>query len=137
MNYNHSKLAALVASLVLGTFCVTGVARAEDAPKIKRTIVLKEDVSVPDKEGVMVRVEISPGASEGKHTHPAEVFAFVLEGTIVQEIDGKPTVTLNAGDVFHVPPNTVHQATNNGTVPAKLAVVFIADKGKPLTTPVK
>jgi len=44
---------------------------------------------------------------------------------------------VKAGDVVHVPANTVHCATNKGTLPAKFAVVFVAEKGKPLTTPVK
>jgi quercetin dioxygenase-like cupin family protein len=137
MNRKHSKIAAIAATVALVGFGAMSTLHAQDAPKVKRNIVLKEDVSIPDREGVMALVEIPPGASEGKHTHPAEAFAFVLEGSIVQEIDGKPTAALKAGDVFHVPPNTVHNATNNGTVPAKLAVVFVAEKGKPLTTPVK
>jgi quercetin dioxygenase-like cupin family protein len=137
MNHKHSKIVSITAAIALVAFGETSVLRAEDAPKITRNIVLKEDMSIPGREGVMARVELPPGATEGKHTHPAEVFVFVLEGSILQEIDGKPTVTLKAGDVFHVPPNTVHQATNNGTVTAKLAAVFVAEKGKPLTTPVK
>jgi len=126
-----------VATLVMLVLANLDVALAADPPKVQRVIALKEDVAVPDREGVMAKVEIPPGATEGKHTHPADAFAFVLEGEIVQEIDGKPTVTLKAGDVFHVPPNTVHCATNKGSVPARLAVVFVAEKGKPLTTPVK
>jgi len=113
------------------------VARADEPPKVQRTIVLKEDIAVADHEGVMAKVDIPPGASEGKHTHPADAFIFVLEGAVEQEIAGKPTVTVKAGDVVHVPANTVHVATNKGTVPAKFAVVFVAEKGKPLTTPVK
>ncbi len=135
MNTRHSLVAAMVAGIAL--LAMDFSLHAQDKPQVKRTVVLKEDMSIPDREGVMVRVELPPGASEGKHTHPAEVFFFLLEGEISQEIDGKPTVTLKAGDVVHIPPNTVHQATNNGTVPAKLAVVFVAEKGKPLTTPVK
>jgi quercetin dioxygenase-like cupin family protein len=65
------------------------------------------------------------------------VFAFVLEGTILLENEGNPTATLKAGDVFHVAPGKVHQATNNGSVTAKLAAVFVAEKGKALTTQVK
>ena len=63
--------------------------------------------------------------------------AFVQEGTISLENEGNPTVTLKAGDVFHILPGKVHQASNNGSVTAKLAVVFVAEKGKPLTTPAK
>lgn len=113
------------------------VARADDPPKVQRNIVLKEDIAVAGHEGVMAKVDIPPGATEGKHTHPADAFIFVLEGAVEQEIDGKPTVTLKAGDVVHIPANTVHCATNKGTAPAKFAVVFVAEKGKPLTTPVK
>ncbi len=134
MNCKH-KIATLAAALAL-----TGIApvlRADEAPKIQRQIVLKDDLNITGHEGVMVRVEIPPGAAEGYHTHPADVFAFILEGEVVQEVAGKPTLTLKAGDVFHVPFGAVHQATNQGKVPAKIAVVFVAEKGKPLTTPVK
>ena len=85
----------------------------------------------------MAWVELPPGSAEGKHTHPAEVFAFVLEGTITLENEGNPTTTLKAGDTFHVLPGKVHQAINSGSVTAKLAAVFVAEKGKPLTTQVK
>ena len=124
-------------SLFLGIALVaaSAAAFADDPPKVQRKVVLKEDVSWPDHEGIMVDVTIPPGGAEGYHTHPAEVFFFVTEGAVEQEVAGKPTVTLKAGDVIHIPPNTVHQATNKGSVPAKFAVVFVAEKGKPLTTP--
>jgi quercetin dioxygenase-like cupin family protein len=117
MNYKDSKIAAVVAGIALVAFGASPTLRAADAPAIKRNIVLKEDMSIPGREGVMVYVDIPPGGAEGKHTHPAEVYAFLLEGTISLEIDGKPTVTLKAGDIFHVPPNTIHQATNTGGTP--------------------
>jgi len=85
----------------------------------------------------MALADLPPGSAEGRHTHPAEVFAFVQTGTILLEVEGKPTVTLTAGDYFYLAPGEVHQALNKGTVPAKLAVVFVAEKGKPLSTPAK
>ncbi len=117
--------------------CLAPASRADETAKIQRQVLLKNDLGIAGHEGVMVRVEIPPGAAEGYHTHPADVFAFLLEGEVVQELAGKPTVTLKAGDVFHVPAGVVHQATNTGSVPAKVAVVFVAEKGKPLTTPIK
>ena len=134
MNCKHA-IATLAAALTLT--CLAPALRADEPPKIQRQILLKDDLSIAGHEGVMARVEIPPGASEGYHTHPADVFAFVLEGEVVQEVADKPTVTLKAGDVFHVPAGAVHQATNKGSVPAKIAAVFVAEKGKPLTTPVK
>ena len=133
MNSRFWIAAAAVAVALSGI----GNAMSDEAPKVQRSILLKEDIAVADHEGVMAKVDIPPGATEGKHTHPADAFIFVLEGAVEQEIAGKPTVTVKAGDVVHVPANTVHCATNKGTLPAKFAVVFVAEKGKPLTTPVK
>jgi len=133
MNIRRSAIAACAG----GALLVSSLVLADEPPKVQRNIVLKEDIAVAGHEGVMARVEIPPGASEGRHTHPADAFIFVLEGGVEQEIAGKPTVTLKAGDVVHVPADTVHCATNKGSVPAKFAVVFVAEKGKPLTTPAK
>ena len=113
-----------------------GLALAQGPPQVKRNILLKQDMSIPDREGVMALVELPPGAAEGRHTHNAEVFAYVLEGTISLENEGFPTATLKAGDVFHVGFGKIHQAINNGGATAKLVAVFVAEKGKPLTTPV-
>jgi quercetin dioxygenase-like cupin family protein len=110
---------------------------AEQAPAVKRNILLKQDMTVPDREAVMALVELPPGSAEGRHTHPAEVFAFVQEGTITLEYEGNPTVTLKAGEVFYLAPGKIHQAINNGGVTARLAAVFVAEKGKPLTAPTK
>jgi quercetin dioxygenase-like cupin family protein len=107
---------------------------AQQAPAVKRNVVLKQDMEIPGREAVMAFVELPPGGAEGRHTHPAEVFVFVLEGSISLEREGQPTVTLKAGDVFAIAAGKTHQATNNGSATAKLAAVFVAEKGKPLTT---
>lgn len=135
MNTLASRLALVTLALV--GMAAGPVANAQQAPAVKLNIVLKENVSIPDREGVMALVELPPGSTEGKHTHFAEVFGFVLEGTVVFENEGSPAATLKAGDVFHVLPGKVHSATNNGSVMAGVAAVFVAEKGKPLTTQVK
>jgi quercetin dioxygenase-like cupin family protein len=110
----------------------TQVLNAQQAPSVKTTILLKQDMSLPGWEAVMSLQEFPPGAVEDRHTHPAEAYGFVLEGTISLEIEGMPTATLKAGDVFHIAPGEIHQVINNGNVPAKSAVVLVAEKGKPL-----
>jgi quercetin dioxygenase-like cupin family protein len=114
-----------------------GALAAQSAPAVKRTVLFKQDMTIPGREAVMAAVELPPGSAEGRHTHFAEVYAFVEEGTIALEVEGKPTATLKAGDVFHILPGQVHQAINNGATTARLSAVFIAEKGKPLTTPAK
>ena len=112
-----------------------GVAlHAQQPPAVKRNILMRRDMALPDREGVMALVELPPGAAEGRHTHPAEVFAFVKEGEVVVENEGMPTTTLKAGDTFYIAPGKIHQATNKGSSTARLVAVFVAEKGKPLTT---
>ena len=83
----------------------------------------------------MARVEIDPGASAGRHTHPGEEISYVVEGSLVLEQEGKPNVTVHAGEAFMIPAGTVHNATNRGTGVAKIVATYIVEKGKPLATP--
>jgi quercetin dioxygenase-like cupin family protein len=132
-----SRMAVMVAiGVAAGAAGIHGL-KAQPAPSVKRTVLLKQDMSIPGREAVMALVEIPPGGREGRHTHPAEVYGFVQEGTITLEVQGQPTKTLKAGDVFSIPPETIHEGTNNGTVTARLSAVFVAEKGKPLTTQVQ
>jgi quercetin dioxygenase-like cupin family protein len=131
-----SRIAVIVAIGVAGAVGIQGL-KAQTAPSVKRTILLKQDMTIPGREAVMALVEIPPGGREGRHTHPAEVYGFVQEGTIILEVQGQPTRTLKAGDVLFIPPETIHEGINNGTVTAKLSAVFVAEKGKPLTTQVQ
>jgi len=130
---------AIAGCAVAVSAIMTGIpaSNGQQAPAVKRTLVLKQDMVEPGREAIMAMVELPPGSAEGRHTHPAEVYVFVQEGVISLENQDKPTVTLKAGDVFYIAPGKIHQAINNGNVTAKLAAVFVAEKGKPLTTQVK
>jgi quercetin dioxygenase-like cupin family protein len=86
---------------------------------------------------VQVRVDFQPGGQIGRHTHPGEEVSYVLEGTIELEMEGKPRVTLKAGDVLFVPAGTVHAAKNAGGSAAKVLATYVVEKGKPLATMVK
>jgi quercetin dioxygenase-like cupin family protein len=105
-------------------------------PGAQRTVLEKHDLSVPGREGILVRTELPPGAREPMHTHPGDFFAYVLEGSVTLMQEGQPDKHVDAGDVFFVPAGRVHGAANEGTKPAKLLVTFFVEKGKPLTTPV-
>ena len=76
-------------------------------------------------------------AREGRHTHPAEAFVYVLEGVVSLDVEGKPSVDYKAGESFFIEAGKVHEGMNKGQVPARAVAVFFADKGKPLTTQVK
>lgn len=112
-------------------------AYAEEPPKVSRKVLLKQDMTMSEKEAVILAVEIQPGAEEGRHTHPAELYAVVQEGALLLEVEGKDNQTLKAGEAFFVAPGKIHNGKNVGTVTTKLNAFLVAEKGKPLSSPAK
>jgi len=125
-------------SIIAATLVLTAIAAAisAQAPTFKRTVVQQADLSMPGKEAVTAVAELQPnGGSPGRHTHPGEEIGYVLDGTVIVEIEGKPAQTLSAGKAFLIPANTIHNATNKGAGVAKILATYIVEKGKPLATP--
>ena len=104
-------------------------------PGIQRTIVKRQDVSVPNREAVIARVEIAPGAFAGRHTHPGEEISYVIDGEGEILIEGQPPLRIKPGDGFVVPAGAKHDAHNTGSVPVHLAAVYLVEKGKPMASP--
>jgi quercetin dioxygenase-like cupin family protein len=131
-----SRVATILSLVVIGLLAGER-ARGEQAPAVKKQIVLKEATSLPDRDAIMALVELPPGSSEGRHTHAGELFGFVVEGAITLVSEGSPTAKLTAGEAYHVLPGRVHDVINEGSVVAKTAVVLVAERGKAPTTEVK
>ena len=94
---------------------------------------------IAGKEGLMITVEYAPGGSSPIHRHNAHAFVYVLEGSIVMQVQGGKEVTLTPGQPFHEDPHDVHVVSRNAstTAPAKFLVVLVKDKGAPVVVPVK
>jgi quercetin dioxygenase-like cupin family protein len=103
-----------VAVLIVGTGLALHVAQGQQ-PGFNRTDLQQHDLSIPGREVIQVRVELAPGVASPKHTHPGEEIIYVLEGSLEYEVEGKPPVTLKAGDVLFIPAGTVHAAKNVGS----------------------
>jgi hypothetical protein len=54
---------------------------APQAPGITRIDLQRHDLSIPGREVIQNRVEISPEAPAFRHKHPGEEIIYVLEGT--------------------------------------------------------
>ena len=96
---------------------------------IKRTDALRHDLGVPGREVVQVRVDFAPGAAFGRHSHPGEEIAYVLEGSLEYQFDGKPPVTLKAGDALFIPAGTIHSAKNVGKGNGAELATYFVEKG--------
>ena len=126
----------VVALLVVGSGLALHVALSQQ-PGIKRTDLQRHDLSVPGREVIQVRVELAPGVSFPKHTHPGEEIIYILEGSLEYEVEDKPPVTLKAGQVLFIPAGTVHAARNVGSGNAAELATYVLEKGKPLVVVVK
>jgi quercetin dioxygenase-like cupin family protein len=89
----------------------------DDAPGAKiRWLIDKEHDGAPVY--ALRMVELEPGGSSPRHTHPYEHENFVVEGK------GRVFIVdtwyeLNTGDVALVPPGVLHQFVNDGDVGLK------------------
>lgn len=129
-------LSSTFVTIMLAALTLPGSAQAQQAG-IKRTDLQRHDLSVPGHEVIQARVDIAPGVTAPKHTHPGEEIIYVLEGTFEYQVGSKPPVTLRAGDVLFIPAGTAHTAKNVGNSNAAELATYTVEKGKPLITIIK
>ena len=134
MDYTKKKSLLAAAAVLLGAWGAVAIAQQAG---FTRALLQDQELSDATRHAVQVRAEFEPGAAAGRHTHPGEELGYVLEGTLLLEIDGKPPVTLKAGDVFFVPAGIVHDGKNVGSGPAKVFATYVVEKGKPVASPAK
>jgi quercetin dioxygenase-like cupin family protein len=130
-----SRPMSVLAFLVLA-FLMAGTLIAQDA---KVTPLMSKDLAeFPGKEGLMITVVYPPGASDPIHRHNAYAFLYVLEGSVVMQLQGGKEITLTPGQTFYEGPNDIHTVGRNAssTKLAKFIVFLVKDKGAPLLVPV-
>jgi quercetin dioxygenase-like cupin family protein len=126
-------LSGLSAAALSLTFA--GAALAQNAPAAgggKVTPLFGTPLKgLPGKEGIMLTVEYAPGGSDAAHRHDAHVFVYVLEGSVIMKVKGKPEVTLKAGETYYEDPKDIHEVSKNAsaTAPAKFLAVVVKKKG--------
>ena len=122
------------AVMIVGSGLALGIASAQLPANIKRADLMKEDLSVLGREVVQVRVDIPAGVTAPRHNHPGEELVYVIEGALEYRLDGRPPVTLKAGEVLFIPNGTPHEVKNVGSANAAELATYIVEKSKPLVT---
>jgi len=106
-------------------------------PGINRTDLMRHDLSAPGREVIQVLVDFGPGVVAPRHSHPGEEIVYVVEGVLEYQLDGRPPVTLKAGEVLFIPASGIHAVKNVGGGKAAELATYIVEKGKPLFTEAK
>lgn len=120
-------LSVLVAASVLALHSASAQQQG-----VKRTELQRNDLSVPGREVLQVRVDLDPGVTFPMHSHPGEEIIYVLEGVWEYQVEGKGAMTLKAGDVLFIPAGVKHGAKNVGSGKGSELATYIVEKGKPL-----
>jgi len=128
------RIIAAAAALLIATSLALPAAQAHEVSlgDIKRTNLLRNDLSAPGREVIQVLVEFGPGVSAVRHTHPGEELVYVTEGALEYQLDGRPPLTVKAGEVLFIPHGTPHAVKNVGAGKAAELATYIVEKGRPL-----
>ena len=100
-------------------------------------VLTKPLAGIDGKEVSMAVVEYGPGGASPPHRHNANVFVYVLEGSVVMQVAGGEEVTLTAGQTFYESPADIHAVSRNAsdTEPAKILAILVKEEGAPTTVP--
>lgn len=132
------KFKYTVAALVVALAAAAGGHAAAQGPAgISVKNVLRDDLNgLTNQETIMQYLDIAPKAVVPWHTHPdGHEISFIVEGELTLEEEGKGQRKLTAGEGFHIQPGVPHTATNTGTGNARVLVVRLNEKGKPVAVP--
>ena len=132
-----SRIAAVVAFGVALTLGSTSALYAQGS--VSAPLLSKDLPEFAGKEVVMSTVTYPAGVASAPHRHDAHTFVYVLEGSVVMQVEGGQPMTLSPGQTFYENPTDVHATSKNAsaTQPAKILVFMLKDKGKPATRPAK
>ena len=103
--------------------------------------VLRETVSgMPRGERQEIRVlsaTLKPGDKTSFHTHRFPVTVYILEGAFTLEVEGRPPVTVKAGQAMVEPPNVKMTGYNrSATEPMRVVIVYVSDPETPFLDPI-
>jgi quercetin dioxygenase-like cupin family protein len=125
------------AAVFVGAAFAAGLASASLMPSLraqgKVTELKRVDLGswCDGKEAVISIEEIAP-QHQSKHSHPAYSFAWMLEGSQVRFVEGRPPQTFKVGDVTQENPGEVSES--DILTPTRVLLFRILQKGQPATT---
>ena len=133
--YSTGTLALTAALLVMMVASApTTAAEKEYKPKVKVTPLVETRLQgVEGKKVIIKQFTLPAGYVGGRHSHPGQVFVYVLDGELTVDVDGEPRQSFAAGDVFEEPVGRAMQGRNlDASSPAAIVVFQVGDADKPM-----
>lgn len=131
MKHRRWMLLCAVAAVsgVLGVLS-GGILNAQD-PLTSGTILQRTELSgAAGWEAILVLREVPAGAESGRHTQSGNEIVYIMDGSVVLEVEGRAAETVNAGEAFTTSMGEVHNVKNaSDSAPVKALAFYIAKQG--------
>jgi quercetin dioxygenase-like cupin family protein len=135
----HKHRLTRLAGLTAIALSVFAAPPANAEPVLTRTELQRLPAPAAGFEIVQTRSEIPVGVESGMHSHPGPEIGYILQGNVDivfgDVTDSEQIVRFQQGDPVHIPPGSVHNVVNVGTVPVLMLSTYVIDAYQPLVTP--
>lgn len=132
----HIPLLAFAAILTL----VSGTSGAAEKEPVAITEIFKRPhPDQADKDLLVKKIVLQPGASAPPHVHPGMVTGYVQSGSLEFQLKDGPLLKLKAGDTFFEPAGSHHilAKSTEASIETVIIAFVINPKGAPLSTPLE
>jgi quercetin dioxygenase-like cupin family protein len=103
---------------------------------ITHTLLFRGKVAGTEEQVIVWDTEYGPNAANPRHLHPAAVTFRVLSGTGIWQEEGKPPVTLHAGETLLASAGTIHTHwTPSATEKLRFLEFIVGPEGKDRSLP--
>jgi quercetin dioxygenase-like cupin family protein len=131
---DRRRFASCALCAVVGLVATRVDADAQAPGGVTRTVLQKTDYPGEKHATILVMAEIAPDAVVARHTHPGVESAYLMEGGGTLSVKGQADRVLKTGDSYQIAAETPHGLKNGGQK-SRLAITYVVEKDKPLTTP--
>ena len=91
-----------------------------------------EGLPKDDKQTIRVMTaSFKPGDKTVHHTHRFPVTVYVLEGAFTLELEGRPPLTVKAGEAMVEPPNVAMTGYNRSSGTTKVVIFYVSANDTP------
>ncbi len=120
-----------IRGLIDWTICAAS-ASTSGRPTTTTTVEGSEPLAAESNKRITsMVVDFPPNAFTPEHHHEADLYVYILQGTIRSQLGGQPVATYTAGQSFFEPDGSTHLFAENAsmTEPAKILAVFVHRDG--------
>jgi quercetin dioxygenase-like cupin family protein len=120
-------------STLIAASATAAAVLAQTAAPLRRTPIASHTLPGVTVDHVpVVRIDYKPGQPTGRHIHAMPVVSYVLEGTFVVKVEGRPEQRVTSGHSILEPANVTIERFDNAskTTPAVLIAHYLAGPGQ-------